>query len=129
MQSVEKAMRSFEEAERALDPDRLLGHFVDVPDFHIYHDGQRLTFEAMAAGVRNAFPALRSIEGGFGEVCVLALAPDAALASARFEETVTDGRGTSVSQHGAVSWLWRLIEGQWRIVYGHVDHRPGKRQE
>ena len=122
-QSVEQALHSFEAAERALDADRLIRHFAASPDFHIYNDGLRLSYEVMTAGVRNAFPTLRSIEGGFNDIQVIVLAPDAAISTATFEETVTDRAGRSTRQHGAASWLWRQIDGEWRIVYGHIDHR------
>jgi len=119
---VEQRMHSFEAAERALDAEALIRHFSPDPGFYIYNDGNRLTYEAMTAGVRQAFPAMRSIEGGFGDMDVLVLAPDVALATARFEETVTDGSGNVTRQRGAASWLWRQVGSEWRIVYGHVDH-------
>jgi ketosteroid isomerase-like protein len=107
VQAVEQRMRSFEAAERALDAEKLVGHFAIGPDFYIYNDGQRLTYEIMTTAVRNTFPSLRSIEGGFIDLHVMALAPDTALATARFQETMTDGSGSQTIQHGAASWLWR----------------------
>jgi ketosteroid isomerase-like protein len=124
VQSVERALRAFETAERALDADGLIRHFANVPEFHIYNDGQRLSYEVMTTGVRAAFPALRSIEGGFSDVQIMVLAPDAALLTATFQEVVTDGSGGATRQHGAASWLWRALDGEWRIVYGHIDHYP-----
>jgi ketosteroid isomerase-like protein len=123
-QTVEQALRSFEAAERALDADGLIRHFAAIPDFYLYNDGQRLSYEAMTTGVRSAFPTLRSLEGGFDDIQIIVLASDAALSTARFQETVTDRTGSSTRQHGVASWLWRQIEGEWRIVYGHVDHYP-----
>ncbi len=124
VQSVQQRIRSFEAAERALDPEKLIGHFSSGPEFYMYNDGQRLTSDAIAAAVRGAFPALRSIEGGFEDLDVMVLSPDAVLATAKFQETVTDRDGNQVAQHGAASWLWRHVAGEWRIVYGHVDHYP-----
>ena len=121
-QSVEQALRSFADAERALDAERLIGHFAAVPDFHLYNDGQRLSYEAMTAGVRSAFPTLRSIEGGFHDIQIIVLAADAALSTATFQEAVTDRTGRTTRQHGAASWLWRRMGGTWRILFGHIDH-------
>ena len=115
-------MQSFEVAERALDAEALIGHFAGGPDFYIYNDGHRLTYEAMTAAVRGAFPTLQSMEGGFSDTHVIVLAPDAALATARFQETMTARDGAVVRQRGVASWLWRNTNGTWRIVYGHVDH-------
>ena len=121
---VEGRIRSFESAQRARDAEGLLAHFASSAGFHLYNDGHRVGYEAMAAGVRLAFPSLRSIEGGFEGLGVLVLAPDAALATAAFREAVTDASGETHRLRGAASWLWRRIDGEWRIVYGHVDHYP-----
>ena len=125
VESVQQRMRSFEAAERALDAEKLLGHFSTRRDFYMYNHGQRVTYEVMSAGVRAAFPTLRAIEGGFENLEILPLAPDAALATAGFRETVTDSSGNQTVQYGAASWLWRNEEGEWRIAYGQVDHHPG----
>jgi hypothetical protein len=45
---VEGRVRSFEAAERARDPERLIAHFASVPEFHFYHDGRRATYALMA---------------------------------------------------------------------------------
>jgi ketosteroid isomerase-like protein len=119
---VEGAMRSFEAAERQLDAEALRAHFAAVPDFHVYDDGQRVSYDTMMARVRAGFSGLRSIEGGFNQIHVIVLSPDAALATAEFREAVTDRSSVTTRAHGAASWLWRRIEGRWRIVYGHVDH-------
>jgi ketosteroid isomerase-like protein len=122
--SVEAAMRSFEKAERALDVEALLSHFADVPDFHIYSDGERLSYQGMIANIRAGLPKLRAIEGGFGDIHVIVLAPDAALATAGFREAITDAEGVTTRVRGAASWLWRRIHERWRIVYGQADHYP-----
>ncbi len=115
-------MASFEAAERALDAERLIAHFAQVEDFHVYNDGQRLDYATMTANLRGGFPSLSSIEGGFYDVQVIVLAVDAALATAGFREVITDGSGNVTRVRGAASWLWRLMNGSWKIVYGHADH-------
>jgi ketosteroid isomerase-like protein len=123
-EAVTSRMASFEAAERALDASALVEHFSAATDFYMYNDGQRLTRQAMCDGVTQAFPTLRSLEGGFSGLQVHALAGDAALATATFSETITTQDGTVVRQRGAASWLWRRDAGEWRIAYGHVDHYP-----
>ena len=73
--------------------------------------------------MRATFPVLGSIEGGFADMEVVALGPEHALATGTFREAITDNSGVGMRQHGAVTWLWRRIDGEWRIVYGQVDHR------
>ena len=122
--AVESAMHSFEQAERARDAETLIAHFARVPEFHIYSDGNRLSYDGMAGYIREAFPTLRSIEGGFVDLNIIVLAPDAALATGAFREATTDAFGDTVRVRGAASWLWRQIDGRWLIVYGHADHYP-----
>ena len=119
---VREAMRSFEDAERARDADALFAHFARVPEFHIYSDGARLSYDEMTALIRQTFPTLRSLEGGIVDLHVFALAPDAALTTGTFRETTTEASGKVTRLRGAASWLWRLIDGRWLIVYGQADH-------
>ena len=122
--AVRDAMEAFERAERALDAEALIATFARVPEFHIYSDGKRLSYGAMTAYIRDAFPTLTSIEGGFIDLDVFVLASDAALATGTFRESTTDASGTTARVRGVASWLWREIDGRWRIVYGHADHYP-----
>ena len=122
--AVERAVHSFEDAERETDADALLAHFAPVPEFHIYSDGQRISHEAMTAYIRESFPALQSIEGGFVDLTIWVLARDAALATGTFREATTDRSGNTTRVRGAASWLWRRIDGRWLIVYGQADHYP-----
>src|SRR3954469_1119817 len=110
--AVEDAMHSFEQAERARDAEGLIAHFAAIPQFHIYSDGTRLSYDEMAAYIRRTFPTLRSIEGGFVDLNVMALAPDAALAAGTFREGTTDASGQTTRVRGAASWLWRQINGR-----------------
>lgn len=121
---VELRTASFETAERSRDADALMRHFSDAGDFYMHSDGQRLGLDDLAATVRGAFPTLAALEGGFVDLKVHVLAHDAALATARFQETITTKSGAAVHQRGAASWLWRLRDNEWKIVYGHVDHYP-----
>jgi uncharacterized protein (TIGR02246 family) len=122
--AVERAMASFEEAERTLNAAALVECFSDTGDFYMHNDGQRLSREAIVAGVTQAFPTLRSLEGGFSGIEIHVLAPDAALVTALFQEKITTLDGTVVQQRGAATWLWRQRAGEWTIAYGHVDHYP-----
>lgn len=122
--AVQEAMGSFAAAERALDAERLIAHFAHVPEFHVYNDGQRLSYETITANLRAGFPTLRSIEGGFENMHVFVLAPDAALVTAEFSEVTTDRSGNVTRVRGAASWLWRRSDGEWKIVYGQADHYP-----
>jgi len=122
--AVEDAIHSFERAERARDAEALIAHFAAIPEFHIYSDGARLSYDEMTALVRRTLPTLRSIEGGFVDLHIMVLAPDAALAAGTFREGTTDASGNMTRARGAASWLWREINGRWLIAYGQADHYP-----
>ena len=122
--AVEQAMQSFEQAERERNAEALIAHFASIPEFHIYSDGKRLSYDAMAAYIREVFPTLRAIEGGFVDLDTIVLAPDAALVTGTFREATTDASGNTTRVHGAASWLWRQINGRSLIVYGQADHYP-----
>jgi hypothetical protein len=94
-------MQSFEEAERARDTDALIAHFAAIPEFHIYSDGNRLSYDEMTSDIRKTFPTLRSIEGGFVDLNVIVLAADAALVAGTFRE----GQRTHPAiPHAFVEW-------------------------
>lgn len=121
--AVGARVRSFEAAERARDPERLIAHYASVPEFHFYHDGRRAAYDVMAAGVRRALPGVRSLEVTYGDVEVSVLSAEYALVSATFRrELVIDSTGAAIQQQGGVSWLWRSIDRQWLIVHGHISH-------
>jgi ketosteroid isomerase-like protein len=122
--AIRDAMHSFERAERERDAEALIAHFAPVPEFHIYSDGDRLSHDAMAAYIRDTFPTLRSIEGGFVDPMIWVLAPDAALVTGTFREATTDASGNTTRLRGSASWLWRPINERWQIVYGQADHYP-----
>ena len=123
--AIEERIRSFESAERDLDPERALAHFASVPEFHVYNDGRLLAYDEVAAAMRGGFPKVRSMETPFSNLRVSALSSEYALVTATLRRTVIDSTGTVSRTQGAATWLWRKIDGQWLIVYGQLDHRPG----
>lgn len=122
--AIEKRVASFEAAERELNAVALLQHFWNGADFYMHNDGQRITYDAIAGGVQQAFPTLQSMEGGFTGIEIQVFADDVAMVTARFQETMTTKDGVVIRQRGAATWLWRLRNGEWTIAYGHVDHYP-----
>ena len=120
--AVRTAMEAFEQAERDRNAEALIAWFARVPEFHIYIDGDRWSYDAMTSYIRETFPTLQALEGGFVDLDVTVLAPDAALTTGTFREATTDASGTTTRLRGAATWLWRLIDGRWLIVYGHADH-------
>ncbi len=122
--AVGARMKTFEAAERDVDAEQTIAIFADLPEFHAYNDGRRVSYPEMAAAVRGGFPRLRSIKMEYDHLHVSVLNADHALVSATFRrESVLESTGMVNRSKGAVTWLWRNIEGQWLIIYGQLDHR------
>lgn len=122
--AVEARMQTFEAVERDIDPEQTIAILADLPEFHAYNDGRRVSYPEMVAAVRGGFPRLRSIKMEYDNLHVAVLNADHALVSATFRrESVLESTGMVNRSKGAVTWLWRNIEGQWLIVYGQLDHR------
>ena len=66
--AVTARVRSFEAVERTHDPEGLVAHYASVPEFYFYHDGRRATHDVMAAGVRKALPAVRSLDVTYADL-------------------------------------------------------------
>ena len=65
---------------------------------------QRLGIERAFRSLERAHPLLDcldnlSIEGGFEDLDIMVLSPDVVLATAKFQETVTDRNGNQTVQH------------------------------
>jgi ketosteroid isomerase-like protein len=121
--AVTARVRSFEAVERARDAEGLVAHYASVPEFYFYHDGRRASYDLVVAGVRQAFPAVRSLKVTYADVEVSALGSEYAIASATFNrEIVMEGTGATVRQQGGISWLWRKMGAQWLILQGHISH-------
>jgi ketosteroid isomerase-like protein len=124
MQAVEAAMHSYLGAIKALDVDRAVAHYLDDPAMHVWNDGVRFDYAGWIAAARANLAPLRSVEGAWGDMTVVPLSADAAAASASFEETVTDRSGVVTQIRGAVTWVWVLRAGEWKIIHGHAVHLP-----
>lgn len=121
---VDSAMRAFEAAERSLDVEGMISFFGDVPEFRMYMDTRRITYDALVAQLPAGFEEMAAVEGGFTDIEITALSPHLALASAPFRGTYTDTAGNVVRQRGVATWIWRQLRDDWRIIYGDVDHYP-----
>jgi ketosteroid isomerase-like protein len=124
VQAVEARMHSYLDAVLALDADRAFSHYLRDPAMHVWNDGVRHDYDSWVALSRAAIGGFRSLDGAWGEMTVVPLGPDAAVASASFQERATGHGGKAHHIRGAVSWVWVLRDGEWRIIHGHAVHLP-----
>jgi len=69
--SVDSAMQTFQEAERSLDVERVIGHM--APDFYMYNDGVRVDYSATTTQMRQFMSTLQHFEPGFANVDIKVL--------------------------------------------------------
>jgi len=122
--SVRAGMQSYADAVQALDPMRILGHYVPGADFRLVSDGTSYSYTDMQALADGLSKALRASEITWDSVSITPLSADAALAVAPFHRTDTDAAGTVAKAWGVASWVWVRRDGHWRMLYGHGDHYP-----
>jgi len=122
--SVAAAMQSYEDAVLALDLERIIGHYAADSQFRFIDNETMYSYAQLTGHVRQAFPSLRSLEGGFGDVRVHVLSRDAALADAGFLDVFTDTAGAVTRVRGTVTWVWARRPEGWRIVHGHAAGFP-----
>jgi len=120
--SVDSATRAFEAAERAQDPARVIAHL--APEFYMYVDGVRSSYDSVAASIRATMTGFRDFEPGFHDVEVIVLGPDAALVSLTFRDSITTADGTTLNFRGPTTLLWQRRGDDWLIVYADADHYP-----
>lgn len=120
--SVRAAMDGFADAERQRDVDAILGFI--ATDFYMYVDGARVDYETVVDQIRSTMPSLQSFETTWSNIEVTLLAPDHALVTMAFRDVVTDGEGVTTRARGPTTFVWRLRDGLWRIIYADADHYP-----
>jgi hypothetical protein len=119
---VLEAFRAYEAALRSLQPDRLLAFYAHEPDFRGYLDGRILTYDEIAAMMRQALPNLQRIDGGIPDPIVTVITPEVVVTSGNLRETTTDKVGQVNDVSGTVSFVWVKRSTVWKVLYWHVHH-------
>jgi uncharacterized protein (TIGR02246 family) len=124
--SIERSVRatvdSFAEAERHRDPDAILELIAD--DFYMYADGNRVDYESVVDQIRSTMPSLQEFETTWSNIEVTVLARDHALVTLLFRDVMTDGNGVTTRLRGPTTFVWRLRDEAWRLIYADAVHYP-----
>ena len=120
--SVDSATRAFEDAERALDAERVVAHM--APDFYMYNDGVRVGYDPTVQMIRQTFGTLQHMEPGFATIEIKVLGRDAALATFTFRDSVVDASGAIFTFRGPTTLVWERRGTDWLITYADADHYP-----
>ena len=120
--SVDSATGAFRTAQMAQEAERAIAHL--APDFYMYVDGSRMSYDSVVSGIRNTLPAFRSFDTQYDAVEVTVLSRTSALVSFTFRDVMTTASGETLRARGSTALLWRRRGDDWRIAYAHADHLP-----
>jgi ketosteroid isomerase-like protein len=118
--SVDSAMRTFQQAERDLDVERVIDHM--APDFYMYNDGVRVDYSSTTTQMRQFMTTLQHFEPGFANIDIKVLGRDGAVVSFTFRDSVVDGAGATMQFRGPTTMVWERRGLDWLITYVDADH-------
>ena len=122
VQAVLATNARMNDAANRLDTDAFFTHIVDSDESRIIQDGKlfKTRAEAMIAVRQGSQRALKS-ERIFDEPHVTVIAPDAALLTAEGTTSVTLQDGRTFQGRFAVSLVFVLRNGEWKLFHGHYS--------
>ena len=122
VRDVLAANATLTEAANRLDTDTFFAGIVDSDETRIIQDGVlfKTRAEAMRA-VRAGSLGVAKVERRFDDPHVTVLAPDAALLTANGTTEVTLDDGRSFAVQFAVSLVFVLRDGEWKLFHGHYS--------
>jgi ketosteroid isomerase-like protein len=120
--AVEAATWAFHAADTARDAEAV----IDLlwPDFTMLADGARVEHAEVVAGSREFMAGLELFDTEWTDVRVLALAPDVAVSSFLFRDSIVTATGELIRSRGPTTLVWVRREGTWRVLLGDADHYP-----
>ncbi len=122
VRSVDSATHAFADAQRARDPELVLAHI--APEFYMYGDGRRVSYDSVSSQILQTFPSLSSYETTWSDLEVHALGMNHALVTFRFRDRITDSAGSTLSFMGPTTLIWERRGEGWLIIYADADHYP-----
>jgi hypothetical protein len=122
VQAVLAANAALTDASNRLDTAAFFAGIVDSDETRIIQDGKlfKTRADAMVA-VRQGSQGVAKLERRFEDPHVTVLAPGAALLTADGTTAVTLQDGRTFNNRFAVSLLFVLRDGQWKVFHGHYS--------
>ncbi len=121
--TIEQLMAEIADAGRARDFDRIRAAFAEstVSAFNgVIIEGSDARFEL----TRQFLGSLRTVDGSYRNVHLEVLASDAVVVTRNDDIFWTDTTGTEGELHTACTWIFRRIDGEWRVIYSHESWPP-----
>ncbi len=120
--SVDSATRAFQAAERARDAERTIAHL--APDFSMYIDGVRTSYDAVVGSIRATMVTFQHFEPRWTDLVVRVLGPNAAVVSFTFRDSIVTESGEILRSTGPTTLVWERHGTDWLIVFADADHYP-----
>ncbi len=120
--AVDSATRAFQAAERAHDPERTIAHL--APDFSMYVDGVRTSYDAVVGSIRATMGTFQHFEPRWSDLIVRVLGPNAAVVSFTFRDSIVTESGDILRSTGPTTLVWERRGTDWLIVFADADHYP-----
>jgi hypothetical protein len=106
----------------SLDVERFFSYILDSGKGPIIQSGQLFeTREEAFDTVRRGYAALSGIERTYRKTFVTVISAEAAVLAAQGTVTVTFSDGGTFTSPFAVSMVFVLREGQWKVLHGHYS--------
>jgi len=125
-EAVEKAVLEAyartNQAEKGRDVDAFFAFILESDKGPIIQDGRLFKTKAEAFEVVKAgFRGITQIDRRYDQTYVTVLSPEAALLSAKGSLTATLSDGRTLDSPFAVSLVFVLRDGQWKVLHGHYS--------
>lgn len=120
--AVLEANTRMTQAEKSLDADRLLAFILDSDKGPIIQDGRlfKTRTEALET-IRAGFQGIAKIDRQYDQTYVTVLSPETALLTGTGSSTATLADGRALSRPFAVSLVFVLRDGRWKVLQGHYS--------
>jgi ketosteroid isomerase-like protein len=125
-QAIEKAVLKthlqMTQADNNLDVDKFFSYILDFDKGLIIQDGRLFkTRQEAYETVKQGFEGISQVKRSYEQTYATVISPEVALLTARGTSTVTLSDGRVFSGPFAVSLVFVLRDGQWKVLHGHYS--------
>ncbi|MFZ0033529.1 MAG: SgcJ/EcaC family oxidoreductase [Sedimentisphaerales bacterium] len=125
-QAIEKAVLKIHsqmtQADNELDAEKFFSYIPDFDKGLIIRDGRLFqTREAAFEAVKKGFEGISKSNRTYEKTYVTVISPETALLTAEGTSTVTLSDGRTFSNPFAVSMVYVMRDGQWKVLHGHYS--------
>ena len=125
-QAIEKAVLKthiqMTQADNNLDVDEFFSYILDFDKGLIIRDGRLFkTRQEAYETVKKGFEGISQLKRTYEQTHVTAISAETALLTAQGTSTATLSDGQTLSSPFAVSMVYVLRDGQWKVLHGHYS--------